>query len=150
MNPSRNPANEGVLAYLTRRGGARPLVERPGETTVDPYYGAGSHPDVVARVWDELGGALPEDCRCLVLHRPVLVRADSGAMLAIALGTTYALRVPSEHWADAVAKGAEQIHQYGVRGEVLDLSREFGPDWIFGFWHEAELSWCRAAYHAAG
>jgi len=145
---AEHPANAGLLGYLTRRGGPRPLLERPGTTTVDPYYGAGSHPDVVARVWEELGGALPEDCRGLVLHRPVLLRADSGAILSIALGTTYALRVPSEHRAEALAKGAEQVHRYGLGGEVLDVSREFGPDWVFGFWHEAEPSWCRAAFHA--
>jgi hypothetical protein len=147
---AEHPENAGLLGYLTRRGGARPFLERAGATTVDPYYGAGSHPDVVARVWEDLGGALPEDCRCLVLHRPVLVRPDSGLILAIALGTTYALRVPSEHRAEALEKGAEEVHRYGSGGEILDVSREFGPDWIFGFWHQAEPSWCRAAYGTAG
>jgi len=148
--PNGNPVNEGVLAYLARHGDAKPLLERPNETRVDPYYGAGSHPDVVERVWNQLGATLPEDCRCLVLGSPALMRGDSRAILAVALGTTYALRVPPDHWQEALSKGAKQVHRYWGPGAVLDLPRQFGPDWIFGLWHECEPAWCEGAYRAEG
>ena len=55
--------NQPVLAYL-RSGHDRPraLLALP-EQVADPYLECGCHPDVVARLWDELGSGLPREAR---------------------------------------------------------------------------------------
>ncbi len=67
-----SPANSGVLAFIRSARGDHPAIAPP-DSVADPYSGQGSHPDVVERIWDELGKALPADCRCLVLGTPALV-----------------------------------------------------------------------------
>ncbi|MFC1817139.1 hypothetical protein ACFL0M_14660 [Thermodesulfobacteriota bacterium] len=49
----------------------------------DPYMEAGSHPEIVERVWDALGSSLPVDCRAIVYSAPALV------LLAILLYDQY-------------------------------------------------------------
>jgi hypothetical protein len=41
-----HPANATVLAYLSRGGKTSPQVIPP-DGVKDPYYGLGSHPDIV-------------------------------------------------------------------------------------------------------
>ena len=142
----RDPANEGLLEYLSAAGRDERLVAAPEDVACDPYVGAGSHPDVVARVWDELGGTLPSDARRLVLGTPALVRAETGTVLAVTLGTAYALRVPPSCWADALRLGARQVHHYTAGSETLDVARRFGADWVFGLWADEERVWCQKAY----
>ena len=145
----QNPNNVGLLAYLSRTASADPLFVKAEDFALDPYLQAGSHPDVVERVWDELGEALPLESRCLVFGTPALVHGGTGTILAVALGTTYALRVPSDHFPDALSFGAEQVHHYSSTATTLDVSDEFGADWVFGKWHEGETSWCQAAHRTA-
>lgn len=153
-----HPANRGIVAYL----GARAQAERehrpqasPADVK-DPHYALGTHPEIVERLWDELGAALPADCRWVLYGSPVLVRHDSGIVFGFAGGSlTYALRLPPYEHAAAVAAGATPVNHYpaypelGIEASSLDL-KQFGPDWLFMRWFTGEEAWCLAAYDAAG
>jgi hypothetical protein len=140
------PANHPVLESLARRGPGRPLIERH-DAVPNAYLACGCHPDVVERLWDELGKALRTDCRWLIHHTPVLVH-PKGLILAAGTGTRYALRLPPGAAAAASSAGltAETTWSGGQR---LDLRAAHGPDWVFGAWVAAEAGWVRAVYDAA-
>jgi len=157
-----SPANATLLAHL---GGqdrldrsvsvakARPSC--PSSEVDDPYQRLGAHPDLVTRLWDELGGILPEDCRWVVYGTPTLVRSASGVVFAFANGThTYALRLPLEMKPAALAAGATTTWEYPaypklrIQASLLDLAT-VGPEWVFGRWLKQEGDWCRAAYECA-
>ncbi|MFL5800114.1 MAG: hypothetical protein ACJ77A_19555 [Actinomycetota bacterium] len=141
------PANRGVLAYLEGRAPGAPLVQPPEEHP-DPYLQAGSHPDIVERLWNAIGPALPEDCRAMVLGTPGLVHPHAQVVMAVALGTSYALRLEADDLQAAVAAGADLVHEYLIpKGWVLDLPKQFGSDWVFGSWEDREPAWCARAYH---
>jgi hypothetical protein len=140
-------ANRGVLEYLRGRAEGRPLVQEPGDGA-QPYLGAGSHPDVVERLWDRIGPAAGEDCRALVFGAPAPVHPASGVVLGVALGTSYALRLMAADLQAAVAAGAELVHEYTVpRGTVLDLPHGFRSDWAFGSWNDDEPSRFARSFH---
>ena len=153
-----HPANRRIIAYLSadtrQKPGAAPQAS-PADIK-DPYYNLGTHPEIVERLWDELGGALPKNCRWVLYGTPVLVHHASGVVFGFAGGSsTYALRLPPAERASAIAAGAETIHHYPAYAELnieassLDLAR-FGPEWVFGRWFKDEATWCRAAFDAAG
>lgn len=135
------------LERLRTRADAPPLAAH--DSVADPYYGCGCHPDNVARLWDELGRALPVDCRRLVYGRPALVRPDTETVLAIAWGTRYALHLPGEIAAEAVAAGAPTSTQWSG-GERTDLTETMGEGWVFGIWRAEEADWLKRAWEAAG
>jgi len=141
----RHPANAGVIRSLCDAGRA-PTVKL-GSEVADPYYEAGAHPDIVERVWDELGRGLPPESRRLLRGTPVLVDVGTGLVLAVCMGTSYALRVPLDAVGQAVAAGSETVHRYG-EGTVIDLHATFGPDWVFGGWLAQEPEWIRQAADA--
>ena len=151
-----HPANRGLVAYLQGRNtGACPRELNPADVA-DPYYTLGTHPEIVERLWDELGGALPERCRWILLGRPVLVHPRTGVVFGFAGGSlTYALRLPESERDTATAAGAKTVHEYpaypelNVEASTFDLA-EFGPEWVFGGWFKSEDQWCRAAFDAAG
>lgn len=142
-----HPANLGVISYLAapeRLGRSASVAAQRDECAPsdvpDPYYSLGTHPDLVARLWDELASGLPADCRRILFGTPVLVRPDSGVLFTFAGGThTYALRVPPEVKGAALAAGATTVHHYpaypelGIQASVLDR-RDVGDEWIFGGW----------------
>lgn len=103
------------------------------DSVVDPYYTCGGHPDIVARLWEELGSALPVDCRRLVYGRPALVRPDTGDVLAICLGTRYGLFVPGPPPDGATL----------CAGPLWDV---LGDGWVFGGWGAEEVDWLRRAW----
>ena len=142
--------NRGVLAYLGRNG-RLPAVSAP-EGHPDPYLRAGSHPEVVDRIWDELGAAAPATRRCLLHGTPALVLRESGVVVAVALGTSYALRLAPPSLRSAVRSGAKTVHEFTTVSSVLDLGATFGDDWVFGSWHADEVDWLRSslALFAAG
>jgi len=105
----------------------------------------GSHPDIVERVWDSLSSALSGKSRCIVYGTPALIAPGSGVILALALGTSYALRVTPDAYAEALRRGAETSHAYRTDGVMLDLAKVFGPGWIFGSWRNEEPQECAAA-----
>jgi hypothetical protein len=143
-----HPANAAVCRYLEGRGRPTlPPLARP-EDVYNPYLNLGTHPDLVARLWDEIAASLPADCRFVVFGTPALVRPDSGIVFGFAGGThTYALRLPETVRTQALAAGAERVKQY-PRQPPFDLD-VIGPEWVFGAWLEGEDLWGRAAYEFA-
>lgn len=141
-----HPANALAIRELRSLApGARPVT--PAAEAEDPYYECGCHPDVVERLWDHLGKSLPADARCLVYGRPALVQPESGVILAVCMGTSYAMRVPEEQLAAALAAGCTQTHEWGQgSGHVTDLVREYGPDWVFPGGAREQVEWCRQVY----
>lgn len=155
-------ANRGILAYL---GDARRLQRSvsvakekascaPGEVA-DPYMSLGTHPELVGRLWDELGSKLPRDCRWVVYGTPALVHPDSGVIFAFGGGTqTYAFRLPERERDAALAAGATSVHEYPAYPELnierssLDLA-VIGKEWVFGGWHKGEEHWCLSAFSYA-
>src|SRR5260370_40792039 len=63
---TNHPSNASLARYFAPRHGRREqaVVARP-EDVEHPYYGLGTHPDLVARLWDELGKVLEVDCRAV-------------------------------------------------------------------------------------
>ncbi len=150
------PANRKLLAYLEGREKGDCARERNPADVHDPYYTLGTHPEIVERLWDELGGALPAKCRWILYGRPVLVHPRTGAVFGFAGGSlTYALRLPEAERTAAITAGAKTVHRYPAYPELtvpastFDLA-EFGPEWVFGGWLKGEEDWCRAAYEFAG
>jgi hypothetical protein len=142
----RIAANLGVIRYLERRKPPRaqsPDVRAPGDPKHD-YLGLGCHPDVVERVWKEIGRKLPQESRQVVLDTPALVHPPSGTLLAVAIGTSYAVRLPSSVGASAVPRAKTEI--LWSNGTRLDLAHEFGGDWVAGSWSAAEEMWCVAKF----
>ena len=70
----------------------------------------GSHPDAVQRVWDNLDGVLPEDCRAIVYGTAVLVDPNSDVVFAMSYGTAYALRVSRQQINAANEAGCKAEH----------------------------------------
>jgi len=142
-----HPLNAGILRYLARSKWAKsnkPPSILP-EGVGDPYINLGTHPELVARLWDEITVKLPEDCRWVVYGSPTLVHPHSGIIFAFAGGThTYALRLPERERQDALRAGCGRVHKYSD-GSKLDLS-DIGREWVFGKWLKDEDQWCLAAY----
>lgn len=146
------PANSVVLAYLSRplrqSGLSLPAFVRPEEVD-DPYTRLGAHPDVVQRIWDEIGKALPTDCRTVVHSTPALVHPGNGTIFVLALGTGYALRLPPPLVEMAVTRGARISVQYTYGGD-MNTHRDLGLDWILGAWLADEPGWCVKAFEHFG
>jgi len=140
--------NESVLINLRGRLKTDELIAMPGSVR-DPYLSQGSHPDIVERVWDTLGKALPADCRCLVYGTPALVQPLSGILLAFCYGTQYCMRLTSSLMNEALKLGVKTSTTWS-NGRMTDTTQTFGRDWIFGSWKNEELPWCRAAYEFYG
>ncbi len=115
----------------------------------DPYMNQGCHPDIVARVWDELGAELPRDCRALAKGRPVLAHPATDRIIAAARGTAYALWLTPEDFADAREGGAKTVMAWSDVPET-DLAKIAGAGWIWGSWYAHEPAWLRRAYAASG
>jgi len=142
-----HPANQGILRYLKGidPGIRLPPSVSPGDVN-NPYYTLGTHPDLVERLWDKLGSALPADCRWVVYGRPVLAHPQSGVIFAFATGSlVYGLRLPAAELVEAKRAGSKQVHTYS-NGTKLHIS-DIGDEWAFGGWFPDEDRWCLAAYH---
>ena len=149
-------ANAPVLRFLEAR--ARQFNFPPQPVEIQPASMPrpfGTHPDLSERLWLGITRRLPIDCRWVVHGTPVLVRPSSGVIFGMAFGTsTYALRLPPDERARALASGAKRSYTYTaneamkVRELTIDLS-DIGEEWVFGGWLPAEEEWCLAAFHAA-
>jgi len=139
----RQPANENVIRYLERHGPKQD--EREPHIEKRDYWEAGSHPDVVERVWDELGKALPSESRRVVCGTPALIHPNSKVLIAIAIGTQYALRLPSLVVRAGIPANA-QTEIVWAGGTRLNVQTQFGPDWIFGNYFSEEEMWCRQTF----
>ena len=155
MRPSadavlNNPVNAALRRYREQRQ-ARPAIGPLAfpEDVGQAYLTLGTHPDLVARLWDELRQSLPVDCRAIFYGSPSLVRPDTGTVFGFAGGThTYALRLPESERLEAARAGASRVMHY-PRDPSFDL-RDIGPEWMFCGWFAAEKAWCSAAYAYAG
>ena len=140
-----DPRNAGV--HHARNDLKFPPCIRPVECPRDPYMHLGSHPDIVERVWNQLGAILPHDCRCIVFGTPGLVAPRSEILLAKAFGTQFILRIPLTAVDEALRAGAKTKMTWGPN-HVTDLAQEYGDDWIFGQWSKQEPDWLLAVYNS--
>lgn len=141
------PRNAGLLRYLGRADAQRVPVARPSPDT--DTWRLGAHPDIVQHLWERLNAALPADGRFLVADTAALVDPDSGLILAVALGTQYALRLTGEGLLRALEAGHETSHEFATVGRTLDLGAAFGPGWVFGRSDPREGEWLRETVAAA-
>ena len=138
-----HPANAGVVRSLCRKKAGAVSIVAP-DAGGGAYLWCGSHPEIVERVWDQLGRGMPPDSRRILCGDPVLVDPGTGVVLAVCYGTSYCLRLPEGALPSALQAGCTTSHRWGD-GKVTDLALEFGPDWVFGRWAEGEAAWCHAA-----
>jgi hypothetical protein len=148
-DPARYGQNAKVLAYLGRAKPTALAFVWHREASVNAYYESGCHPDIVERIWDQIGATLPSDCRGLVCGTPALVHSVSGAVLAIGMGTQYGLRLSEPGLSAARAAGAKTTVTWTIGGST-DIVVECGADWVFGCFASDEPTWCRQAYEAFG
>lgn len=134
-----HPLNRQVIRYFTQHTTVSPPVVLPKDHP-DPYRGLGSHPDIVERIWDQLGAALPTEARVIVYGTPVLVHPESGVLLAVAHGTQYAIRVPEDLIDTALEAGCASTNTWSD-GSTTDIEREFGRGWLFGSYDDREGQW---------
>ena len=144
----RRPENDGVLRYLGLGAPDQPVVILRPPSTVDTWR-LGAHPDIVAHLWVRLNAALPNDCRFLVADTAALGDPESGLMLAMALGTQYAIRLTGAGLAVAEEAGYETTHEFRTVGRTLDLVEAFGPGWVFGRYGDREGEWLAETVAAA-
>jgi hypothetical protein len=144
IDPS-HPMNRGILDYLNRDPREKRTLSASPESVRDPYYGQGSHPEVVERVWDQLGGPLPRDCRCLAYGTPVLADPKNGVIFAACCGTQYALRLTPADLLLARVRGLRTTTRWSDGGE-MDTRKTVGADWVFGEWQPDEIRWCANIY----
>jgi hypothetical protein len=140
--------NDGVLRYLGRGAPAEPVVIQRPSPSVDTWR-LGAHPDIVEHLWTRLNAALPSDGRFLVADTAALVDPDSGLVLAVALGTQYAIRLTGAGIAAAEAADYETTHEFRTVGRTLDLAEAFGPGWVFGRYDGREGQWLAETVAAA-
>jgi hypothetical protein len=137
--------NAWPLAWLSTHASAQGkrlgLIAAPARVR-DPYMSCGAHPDIVERVWEQLGRALPRDGRCLIFGTPALVHAEFGVLLAVCLGTAYVVRLPP----DAAPPPRRCVVMQGSDGGRLDLESEFGAGWMFGDFSPGEVDALKACY----
>ncbi|MEI7947370.1 MAG: hypothetical protein WCJ02_11770 [bacterium] len=144
-----SPLNQHVLRYLGREEKAlKPAIASPASVP-DPYLCQGSHPDIVQRVWDELGSGLPQKCRRQVYGTPALVHNRTGIVIAICNGTQYNLRLTAPDFQEAITKGAKTKNRWST-GEEMDSLEVLGLGWIFGGWYTEEKQWCLNTYDSQG
>ena len=138
-----DPRNAGTLLLQNERNypPCISLIDSP----LDPYMHLGSHPEIVERLWDQIGPTLPLDCRCIVFGTPALVAPKSGILLAMGYGTQYIVRLPEKAIAEAIQAGAKTVMKWSSK-HITDIQRDYGRDWIFGHWLNKELEWCLAVY----
>jgi hypothetical protein len=114
----------------------------------DPFYGLGTHPDIVERMW-ALDTGLPRSCRRAFWGRPALVHPDTGVVFAVGFGTIgYVMRLPPQILKDASSEAAN-ARASGNPGQSFDISQA-GPEWRFISSAAPEGEWCRAAFDFAG
>ncbi len=109
----------------------------------------------MSRLWDELGKALPEDCRWIAWGTPALVHPRTGIIFGFCSGThAYGLRLPPLRVNEAISKGAVRQLRYPalpklqIPERILNVET-FGPGWILGRWIKEEEFWCGEAYDEA-
>lgn len=134
-------ANAKLLAVLSKPD--VPVVAFPFSVK-DPYMEQVCHPDIVERIWDQIGKVFVTDARCLVYGRPALVDPATGIIVAVGYGTRYCVRIPVSEVPEAINLGAS-ISTKWSSGETTNIQDEFGEGWVFGAWLNDEAAWCQQA-----
>jgi hypothetical protein len=138
--PLRQPKNQGVLRYLE---GRLPAKKRPAEVrnpTDTDYWEAGAHPEIVERLWDQLGARLPLDCRRVIWGSPALLHPTTGLIFGLAMGTSYVIRLAKQTRQHGLPHGVKPEMTWSS-GERTNIQAEFGKDWTFGSWNKTEEAW---------
>ena len=123
-------------------------VSQSLDAVADPWYGLGTHPDIIEALWD-MDDSLAQRCRWVFWGGPALVHPETGVVFAIGMGTIgIVLRLPPQVVASADPQVARVIQKFN-RAPTFDIGPA-GPGWrLIG--HEAPRAlWCRAAYDFAG
>jgi hypothetical protein len=139
-----NPLNTKILSYLARGKFKNTPAFAPWSALPDPWDCC-CHGDIVEYFACKIAPALPADCLAVVHSDPALVHPKSGVIFAICLGTEYGLRLPGLLAAEATQAGAKTFTKWST-GDVMDIRRELGEDWVFGAWLPNELIWCKKVY----
>jgi hypothetical protein len=147
MASVRQPLNASVVRYLERVRTWSDEDRAPRPEHKD-HWEAGSHPDVVERVWDQLGKSLPPESHRVVCGTPALVHPESKVVIAIAIGTQYAMRLPTAVVQSAA--GNAKIETTWSGGGSLNVRDELGPNWILGSYSREEEVWCQQAFEEYG
>ncbi|HEY2981329.1 MAG TPA: hypothetical protein VGJ22_09135 [Anaerolineales bacterium] len=146
MSAAENENNRQVLDYLRKRGKTE-IPDAAPDSVRDPYHQLGSHPEIVERVWVQIGSQLPVDCRRLIFGTPALAQPASKVIFAFCLGMTYCLRLTRPLLEEALKLDLKTSTIWSGGG-TTDAAKIFGPDWVFGAWKPQELQWCRQVYAA--
>lgn len=118
-----HPTNRDVLRYIKRLG-AKEFV--------------GVHPDILDRMI-ALCAKVPRCVRRSIRGVRIIAHRKTGVIIAVAFGTSYCLRVGA---ALKEAKRAKlRPSENFLDGGLLNVSRRFGSDWLFGCWHKKEVEW---------
>ena len=144
-----NPRNAKLLEHSAHGAGSKVQFAWHRLDTTEVYRESGCHPEIVERLWQQIGLALPSDCRSLVYGTPALTHPGSGVVLAIGMGTQYALRLTRPLHALAIDRGAKLSTSW-TGGGSTDIAQVFGEDWVFGAWLASEPDWCRQTFEALG
>jgi len=114
----------------------------------EQYCGAGSHPDVVQRVWIELGKHFPKESKCHIFGSPALYNPQTGLIFAICNGTRYCIRIPESRLEEAKDFGLMESTTWSG-GATTNVSEEYGHGWLFGAWHDKEEEFCKEMYESS-
>ncbi len=139
-----HPANRGLFAYFRDAGHSKAPPLAPFESGPRPYLELGSHPDIVTRVWNDLGAQLPADSKAIVFGTPALVHPEVGVVLAMAFGTSYLLHLPADLAAEARAAAYATSERWSD-GTATELTTTLGDGWFFGRWRDEEAEWLASA-----
>lgn len=158
--PSPSPVNLAALDLPANAGARRKFEPRYERSAVPPLavpdqvehwrLKLGTHPDLVARLWDELPAGLGIDCRVIVYGTPALMHPTTGVVFGFAFGAhAYAPRLPAPEHAAALLAGATRTAGLSGGKPGMDLA-DVGPEWVLCRWLKVEEAWRLAAYQAAG
>jgi hypothetical protein len=144
----RSHAEKAMQRLMHGPASPEPPLSQSLDEVADPFYGLGTHPDIVEELW-KLDDTLPQKCRWVFWGRPSFVHPDTGVVFAVAFGTIgIVLRLPPE----AIEAAGSQlciVRQRGQQLPALDIGPA-GPQWRFVLPGAPADRCCRAAYDFAG
>jgi len=108
----------------------------------NPYFSLGTRPDVIEWVWKDIQRTVPSSRRWVAMGTPVLVHPDSEIVFMFAMGTGYAIRLPEEARAQAIAVGAKRSIGRMDLTAVTD-------DWVVGMGSKDKPEWWLSAFESA-
>jgi hypothetical protein len=143
------PRVERVMERIARgRFGPDPPPSQSLDEVADPWFGLGTHPDIIEVMW-KLEDILPQRCRWVLWGRPSLVHPQTGVVFGVGFGTIgFVLRLPQRILQDIDPQLAPAVRR-GNPGQTYDISAA-GPEWRFVAPGLSPVEWGRAAHDFAG